>query len=76
VALQRHRGVRHPFPGVPELAFSSQQTLELAIQVRPFIKKNAERIEERAQAYQAAVEASFATQLRLRRGDLARDAVR
>lgn len=60
----------YPFPSIPELAFSSPQTLELALQVRPFIDKNTDRIEYRAQAYQSAAEESFARQLELRGNDL------
>jgi hypothetical protein len=51
------------FPDVPGLAFSSPQTLELARQIRPFIEKNRTRIESRAQEYEAAATASFATAL-------------
>lgn len=56
----------HRFPGVPELAFSSPQTLELALQVEPFIVKNSERIKQRSEDYQEAVEASFSAQLSMR----------
>ncbi len=56
------------FPGLPQLVFSSPQTRELALQVRPFLEKNRERIDRRAASFQAASEASFAEEL-LRRGD-------
>lgn len=58
----------YPFPGLPQLVFSSPQTRELALQIRPFLEKNRERIEQRAASYRAATEASFAEDL-LRRGD-------
>ena len=54
------------FPGIPELRFSSPQTLELARQVRPFIEKNTERIEERTAEFTNAAEESFAEALDLR----------
>ena len=47
------------FPGVPELRFSSPQTLELARQIRPFIEKNTERIEQRTEEFVAAASTSF-----------------
>ena len=57
-----------PFPDLPQLVFSSPQTRELALQVRPFLDKNRERIDRRAASYRAITEASFADEL-LRRGD-------
>jgi hypothetical protein len=57
--------VSYPMPGVEGLAFSSPQTLEVARQVRPFVEKNAARIRERTGSYEAAVEASLRTELRL-----------
>jgi hypothetical protein len=58
------------FPSIPDLSFSSPQTLELALQVQPFIEKNTDRIESRAQAYQSTAEESFTRQLELRGDDL------
>ena len=51
------------FPGVPELRFSSPQTLELARQIRPFIEKNTERIEELTAEFTSVAEESFAAAL-------------
>lgn len=59
---------KYLMPGVDRLSFSSAQTLEVAIQVEPFISKNTERLRSEAQRYEAAAEASFATALG-RRGD-------
>ena len=50
-------------PGVPELSFSSPQTLEIARQVQPFLEKNNERIRERTLAYVENAEATFAAGL-------------
>jgi hypothetical protein len=63
-----HPDQGYPFPGLPQLVFSSPQTRELAIQVRPFLEKNKARLDQRAAAYQTATEASFAEEL-LRLGD-------
>lgn len=54
------------FPGVPELRFSSPQTLELARQIQPFIEKNTERIRERNALFQAAAESTFSEALERR----------
>src|SRR5699024_9742983 len=40
-------GTAYPLPARPALSFSSPQARELAMQVQPFIEKNARRIEER-----------------------------
>jgi hypothetical protein len=53
----------YPLPDFPKISFGSPQTLELARQIRPFIEKNRTRIESRAQEYEAAATASFATAL-------------
>jgi hypothetical protein len=53
----------HVMPGMEQLSFSSPQALELARQVQPFIEKNTARIRERAQQYQAAVDASVRLEL-------------
>lgn len=59
------------FPGVPELSFSSPQTLELARQIQPFIEKNTERIRERNAEFQAVAESTFADTLERRGATLA-----
>lgn len=61
----------YPMPGVDGLSFSSPQTVEVAQQVQPFIKKNTERIEADARAYEEAVAASFTTELPGHATDLA-----
>ena len=53
------------FPGVPELRFSSPETLELARQIRPFIEKNTQRIEEKTEEFVQAASTSFREALRL-----------
>ena len=53
----------YPLPGVSQLSFSSPQTLEVASQVQPFIKKNTDRIRKRTAAYEAAADASLRAQL-------------
>ena len=58
------------FGDFPGLRFSDPETLEVARQVRPFIEKNAERISERAQEFQAAAEESFAESLDRRADEL------
>jgi hypothetical protein len=60
----------YPLPGFPKLSFGSRQTLELALQVKPFIDKNRARIAERSRAYQAAATASFGAALQDRLGTL------
>lgn len=57
-------------PGVPGLAFSSPQTLELARQVKPFLDKNNERLRAEADAYVNAATTSWDTELAARRDDL------
>lgn len=47
----------YPMPGVEELSFSSPQTLEVARQIEPFIKKNRDRVEARAVDYREAADA-------------------
>lgn len=64
-------GTAYPFPDLPQLSFSSPQTRELALQVRPFIEKNTARIEQRAAAYQAVAETTFAEELQRQDGALA-----
>ena len=54
---------RYPMPGVPELSFSSPQTLEVAQQVEPFLTKNNDRIRSRTQEYEEAVTASLGGEL-------------
>lgn len=61
----------YPLPGLPQISFGSPQTLELARQVKPFIEKNAARIEEESRAYEAAASSSFASALADRSDDLA-----
>jgi len=56
----------YAFPGVPQLRFSSPQTLELARQIRPFIEKNTARIEQRTDEYTHAAEQSFGRALERR----------
>ena len=56
----------YAFPGVPELRFSSPQTLELARQIQPFIEKNTERIAERSAEFTATASSSFAESLERR----------
>ena len=53
----------YPLPGVDQLSFSSPQTLEVARQVQPFIKKNTDRIRRRTAAYEAAADASLRAEL-------------
>ena len=60
----------YPLPGFPELSVGSRQTLELALQVRPFVEKNRARIAERSRAYQAAAATSFGAALQARSGTL------
>ncbi len=61
----------YALPDLPTLTFSSPQTREIALQVRPFIEKNRSRLESRARVYEATAEATFGQQLR-RRGDALR----
>jgi hypothetical protein len=61
----------YAMPGVDKLSFASPETLEVARQVKPFIDKNTERLEERAQEYEDAADASFAAELADHRFDLA-----
>lgn len=49
-----------PMPEVPGLSFSSPQAREIAVQVQPFVEKNTRRIQERSDAYAAAVQTSLA----------------
>lgn len=56
----------YPLPSRPDIAFSSPQAREIAVQVQPFIEKNAARIRERTARYEAAATASLERQLRLR----------
>lgn len=60
----------YALPDVPHLTFSSPQTRELALQVRPFIEKNTRRLEERAEDYQTAAVSSFGEALAQRGDDL------
>lgn len=60
----------YAMPDVPQLSFSSPETLEVAKQVKPFIEKNTERIEQAARSYEAIARASFNVQLALRANDL------
>ena len=49
----------YAMPGVAQLSFSSPQTREVAQQIRPFIDKNTQRMEERSAAYVDAAVASL-----------------
>lgn len=61
----------YAFPGMPQLHFSSPQTLELARQIRPFIEKNTARIEQRTDEYARAADRSFSRALQRRQDALA-----
>ncbi|NPC43333.1 hypothetical protein [Nocardioides sp. zg-1230] len=61
----------YAMPGISELSFSSPQSLEIARQVRPFLEKNNERIQERTRTYLDEAEESLAGELTVRAGDLA-----
>jgi hypothetical protein len=61
----------YAMPDVSRLSFSSPDTLEVAKQVKPFIDKNEERIEQAADAYEANAKASFNVQVAARDQDLA-----
>jgi hypothetical protein len=61
----------YAMPGVPELSFSSPQTLEIARQIRPFLEKNNERIQERSRAYLENAETTLRAELSAHAGDLA-----
>ena len=63
-------GTTYPLPSRPALAFSSPQARELAVQVQPFIEKNARRIRERGDAYRAEARATLAAQISPRGGEL------
>lgn len=63
-------GFSYGYPDVPELSFSSPQTREIALQIKPFIEKNTSRIQGRAEEYEAAAVASFRRQLARRAGEL------
>jgi len=56
-------GPSYVMPELPELSFSSRQTLEVARQVRPFVEKNASRIEARTQDYVDAASAAIDREL-------------
>jgi hypothetical protein len=60
----------YDMPDVPGLSFSSPEAREIAVQVRPFVEKNARRIEERSDAYASAVQASIREALDATSGDL------
>ncbi len=62
---------RYPLPGVDGLSFSSPQALEIARQIQPFIEKNSSRTRARTERYQAAVAATFETELGEQTADLA-----
>jgi len=49
----------YALPGVAGVSFSNPETREVAEQVRPFIEKNVERIEEQAESYRAVAKASL-----------------
>ena len=49
----------YALPGVDGVSFSNSETREVAEQVRPFIEKNIERIDEQAQSYRALAKASL-----------------
>ncbi|WP_296601983.1 hypothetical protein [Nocardioides sp.] len=63
-------GTTYPLPSRPALAFSSPQARELAVQVQPFIEKNARRIRERGDAYRAEARATLAAQISARGEEL------
>jgi hypothetical protein len=52
------------------VTFSSPQTLEVARQIRPFLEKNTQRIEEGTATYVAAADSTFARSLARRSGGL------
>jgi hypothetical protein len=56
-------GLEYTIPGVDHLGFGSPETREVAVQVKPFIDKNTQRIATRAKEYEDAAASSFATQL-------------
>lgn len=56
-------GRTYPMPGIEQLSFSSPQTMEIAVQIEPFIQKNTERIAERSAAYRDAALASAEAEL-------------
>ena len=58
-------GTSHPMPGVPQLAFSSPQTLEVAQQIQPFVEKNTRRIQERTRVFAATAETNLDDELPL-----------
>lgn len=57
-------GTTYPLPSRPALSFSSPQARELAVQVQPFVEKNARRIRERSDAYLAEARSTLAIQIR------------
>ncbi len=63
-------GTTYPLADVPGLSFSSPQAREIAAQVRPFIEKNTQRLEERSTAYQGTAIASFEQALAARSAGL------
>lgn len=61
----------YPLSGRTDLAFSSRQSREIAVQIQPFIEKNTARIRERTARYEAAAIASLEQQLALSAARLA-----
>ncbi len=56
----------YALPGHPEIVFSSPEVRELAQQIQPFIEKNTERIQRRADEYVATATESIERQVPLR----------
>jgi hypothetical protein len=61
----------YTIPGVQHLSFGSLETREVAVQVKPFIDKNTQRIETKARQYEDVAAATFRTRLQARKAALA-----
>lgn len=61
----------YAMPGVKGLSFSSPETLEVARQVKPFVRKNTERIAQKAERFEVTAQESFADALARQAADLA-----
>ncbi len=53
----------YPMPGVDRLSFDNPEALEVAQQIKPFIAKNTQRIEQQTRDYEARALESFRTAL-------------
>ena len=53
------RPASYPMSDIDDLSFSNPEALEIAEQVQPFIVKNTDRIQAKADAYEAATDASL-----------------